>query len=373
MTLTTQSERIAPFRADHVGSFLRPKRLKQAREQFAAEKITSDQLRSIEDEEIIDLIAKQKDAGLQAITDGEFRRSWWHFDFLEGLTGVEGFTPEGGLKFVGIEARNRSIRVTGRVGFDEHHPMLEHFRFLKSHVGDTHVAKMTIPSPNMLLLRGEIDQEVYPNIEALLPDLTKAYKKAVQAFYDLGCRYLQLDDTSWSTYLSEKGRNGIREKGYTPEEMQKIAAQAINESIADKPDDLLVTMHICRGNYRSHYFAEGAYDAASKTIFSELDVDGLFLEFDDERSGGFEGLEYVKRENLYVVLGLITTKTGELEDKEAVKERIAKASEYLPMDQLCLSPQCGFASTEEGNDISEADQWKKIHHVVDIASQVWGE
>jgi methionine synthase II (cobalamin-independent) len=312
------------------------------------------------------LIGKQKDAGLQAITDGEFRRSWWHFDFLEGLEGVEGFDPDTGIQFVGIEARNRSIRVTEKVDFPADHPMLEHFRFLKEHV-----AKMTIPSPNMLLLRGSIDEKVYENIEALLPDLTKAYQKAIQAFYDLGCRYLQLDDTSWSSYLSEKGRAAIREKGYTPEDMQEIASKAINDSLAGRPEDLLVTIHICRGNYRSFHFAEGSYDAASQTIFGKLAVDGLFLEFDDDRSGGFEPLRHVKRDNLYVVLGLITTKVGEMEDKAAIKKRIQEASEYLPLDQLCLSPQCGFASTEEGNDISEADQWKKVWKVIEIAGEVW--
>ncbi|GGB48734.1 5-methyltetrahydropteroyltriglutamate--homocysteine S-methyltransferase [Virgibacillus dakarensis] len=368
---TTKIEKKAPFRGDHVGSFLRPERLKHARSQFAAGEITGEQLRSVEDEEIIKLIEKQKEAGLKSITDGEFRRSWWHFDFLEGLTGVEGYDPDSGLQFVGIEARNRSIRVTGKVDFHDDHPMLNHFRFLQAHVGSDYVAKMTIPSPNMLLLRGSIDPNVYGNLEALLPDLTNAYKKAIQGFYDLGCRYLQLDDTSWSSYLSEKGRAAIREQGYTPEDMQKIAAQAINDSLEGRPADLLVTMHICRGNYRSHYFAEGAYDPASETIFGGLNVDGLFLEFDDERSGGFEPLQYVNREDLSVVLGLITTKSGELEGKEKIKKRIGEASEYLPLDQLCLSPQCGFASTEEGNDISEEDQWKKIRHVLEIAEEVW--
>ncbi|MEN1970411.1 5-methyltetrahydropteroyltriglutamate--homocysteine S-methyltransferase [Lentibacillus sp. N15] len=368
---TTETKKRAPFQGDHVGSFLRPARLKQARSQYANGEITVEELRTVEDEEIVKLIEKQKQVGLKSITDGEFRRSWWHFDFLEGLTGVEGYDPDSGLHFVGIEARNRSIRITGKVDFDDAHPMLDHFRFLNNHVGPDHVAKMTIPSPNMLLLRGSIDPKVYGTIETLLPDLTNAYKKAIQAFYDLGCRYLQLDDTSWSSYLSEKGRAAIRERGYTPEEMQKIAARAINEAIAERPDDLLITMHICRGNYRSHYFAEGSYDAASETIFSELNVDGLFLEFDDERSGGFEPLNYVNRDDLYVVLGLITTKVGEIEDKQQIKKRIKDASDYLPLNQLCLSPQCGFASTEEGNDISEEDQWKKIRHVLEIADEVW--
>lgn len=369
--MTTMEKKQAPFHGDHVGSFLRPAHLKEARSQFANGEITVEELRTVEDEEILKLIEKQKKAGLTAITDGEFRRSWWHFDFLEGLAGVEGHDPDTGLNFIGIEARKRTIRVTGKVDFTNDHPMLDHFRFLQKQIDPNHVAKMTIPSPNMLLMRGDIDPAVYENIESLLPDLTRTYKKAIQAFYDLGCRYLQLDDTSWSSYLSEDGRNTIREKGYEPEGMQQIAAQAINDSIAERPDDLVITMHICRGNYRSHHFAEGSYDAASKTIFGELNVDGLFLEYDDDRSGGFAPLRYVNREDLQIVLGLITTKVGELENKATIKERITEASEYVPLQQLSLSPQCGFASTEEGNDISEEDQWQKIRHVVEIAEEVW--
>lgn len=368
----TKTQKITPFKGDHVGSFLRPERLKKARCKFANKEITREELRMIEDEEIAKLVEKQKGAGLKAITDGEFRRSFWHFDFLENLVGVEGYIPDEGLKFKGINTRAQSVRVIGKVDFDDSHPMLEHFKFLKGLVGDEHVAKMTIPSPNMLLLRGEISQDAYENIEELLPDLTNAYKKAIQAFYDLGCRYLQLDDTSWSSYLSEEGRESLREKGFEPEKLQKIAAKAINDSVTDRPDDLLITMHICRGNYRSYYFASGSYDAVSRTIFSELEVDGLFLEFDDDRSGGFEPLRHVNRADLHVVLGLITTKTGKLENKEQIKHRIKEASKYLSANQLCLSPQCGFASTEEGNNITEEGQWKKIRHVLEIADEVFG-
>ncbi|MFC2949079.1 5-methyltetrahydropteroyltriglutamate--homocysteine S-methyltransferase [Virgibacillus sediminis] len=368
--MAVKLEKKAPFKGDHVGSLLRPERLKQARLQHANGEITAEQLRKVEDEEIIKLVEKQKEAGLQSITDGEFRRSWWHFDFLENLVGVRGYDPGSGLSFKGIETKSYIIKVEDKVDFDERHPFLEHYKFLHEQVGENHVPKMTIPSPNMLLLRGEIDEDTY-GVEDILPDLTKAYKKAIRAFYDAGCRYLQLDDTSWATFLSEKGLQSLRDKGYDPEKLQELFTRAINESLEGRPDDMLITMHICRGNYRSHYFSEGSYDAVSEIIFSKLQVDGLFLEFDDERSGGFEPLKHVNRDDLHVVLGLITTKFGELEDKEEVKQRISKAAEYLPADQLALSPQCGFASTEEGNDITEEQQWEKIRHVLDIAKDVW--
>lgn len=368
---TTKLDRKAPFKADHVGSFLRPERLKQARAQKANGEISAQQLRVIEDEEITKLVEKQKKTGLRSITDGEFRRSWWHFDFLESLVGVEGFESDAGLKFDGIETKARSIRVTGKVDFKEDHPFLDHFRFLQGEVGDDHVAKQSIPSPNMLLVRAGIDHAVYGDIDDLLEDLTTAYKKAIQAFYDAGCRYLQLDDTSWASFLSEEGEQSIRAKGYEPAELQKRCKRAINESIADRPDDLLVTMHICRGNYRSHYFSSGSYDKASETIFGGLDVDGLFLEFDDGRSGGFEPLKLINRDDLHVVLGLVTSKFAELENKDLVKDRIAEAAGYLSYDNICLSPQCGFASTEEGNDLTEGQQWDKLRHIVEISEEVW--
>ncbi|MFC3041139.1 5-methyltetrahydropteroyltriglutamate--homocysteine S-methyltransferase [Virgibacillus xinjiangensis] len=368
--MAVKLEKKAPFKGDHVGSLLRPQRLKQARLQRANGEITAEQLRKVEDEEIIKLVEKQKEAGLQSITDGEFRRSWWHFDFLENLVGVKGYDSGKGITFDGIQTKSRSIKVIDRVDFDESHPFLDHYKFLHNQVGDQHVPKMTIPSPNMLLLRGEIDEDAY-GVEAILPDLTNAYRKAIQAFYEAGCRYLQLDDTSWATFLSEKGLQSLRDKGYDPEKLRDLFTRAINESLEGRPDDMLITMHICRGNYRSHYFSEGSYAAVSEIIFSQLQVDGLFLEFDDERSGGFEPLKHVKRDDLHVVLGLITTKVGEMEEKEEVKSRISRAAEYLPYEQLALSPQCGFASTEEGNDISEEDQWAKIRHVLEVSGEVW--
>lgn len=360
----------APFKGDHVGSFLRPERLKQARLQKANGDITVKELRKIEDEEITKLVEKQKEAGLKAVTDGDLRRSWWHFDFLEGLDGVEGFEAEKGLQFDGVETKAKGIKVTGKVGFSDHY-MIEHFKFLKSVAGDS-VAKFTIPSPNMLFFRGEIDEGIYASDEELIDDLIVAYQGFIQAIYNEGCRYLQIDDTSWASFFSEEGRASIKAKGQNPDKIAELCARAVNESIANRPDDLLITMHICRGNFKSTFMTSGSYEDVSETIFGELNVDGLFLEFDDERSGGFEPLRHVNRSDLSVVLGLITSKFGELEDPEQVKARIKEASKYVPLEQLCLSPQCGFSSTEEGNLLTEEQQWDKVRHVVSIANDVWG-
>ena len=366
--LTTK--KLPPFRADQVGSLLRPDRVKKARLQKNAGELTAEQLRLIEDEEIIRIVEKQKDAGLQAVTDGELRRAWWHFDFLENLDGVEGFQPESGIQFHGIQTKAHSVKVTGKIDFTNH-PMLDHYRFLHEAAGE-HTAKMTIPSPNMLFLRGIIEYEPYQkDIEELLNDLALAYQKAIQAFYDAGCRYLQLDDTSWSVFFSEDGLNQIKAKGLDPAKLQHYFARSINQAIANRPNDLKITMHICRGNFRSTYTSSGGYDAVSEILFDGLNIDGLFLEYDDNRSGGFEPLRYVKRTDLTVVLGLITSKFGELEDPEIIKRRIDEASRFVPLNQLSLSPQCGFASTEEGNKVTEEQQWAKLHHVVKIAEEVW--
>ncbi|WP_409288512.1 5-methyltetrahydropteroyltriglutamate--homocysteine S-methyltransferase [Peribacillus sp. SCS-37] len=361
----------APFKADHVGSFLRPERLKQARQKKSAGEITEAELRRIEDEEIIKLVEKQKQAGLSAVTDGEFRRAWWHFDFLAGLKGVELFEPETGLQFKGVQTKAHGLRVTGRIEFEEHE-MIGHFEFLQKAAG-SHLAKFTIPSPNMLLLRAVIDEDVYPEKDQLFTDLVTAYQKAIQAFYEAGCRYLQLDDTSWAAFLSEEGRQKLRERGDDPEELALLFAKAVNEAISKKPSDMAITMHICRGNFRSTYMSSGGYDYVSEIIFGGLDVDGLFLEFDDDRSGSFEPLRHVNRKDLKIVLGLITSKFGELEDPEYIKTRIQEAASYLPIQQLCLSPQCGFASTEEGNILTEEQQWEKIRLVRQIANEVWDQ
>ena len=369
--MTTQLTIKAPFKADHVGSFLRPERLKQARLQYENNEITADQLKQVEDAEIIKLVEKQKAAGLKAVTDGEFRRKWWHFDFLGGLDGVEFYTPDQGLSFKGIQTQAHGIKVTGKIGFSKHY-MIDHFKFLKSVAGDS-VAKFTIPSPNMLYYRAAIEEGVYESDEELFDDLITAYQGIIQALYDEGCRYLQIDDTSWATSFSEEGISSLKERGLELEDALKLSARAINESIAKRPADLLVTMHICRGNFRSTYITSGSYELVSETIFNGLHVDGLFLEFDDERSGGFEPLRHVKRPDLHIVLGLITSKKGALEDKELVKARIAEATKYVPLEQLCLSPQCGFSSTEEGNILTEEEQWAKIRHVIEIAEDVWNK
>ncbi|QAY65799.1 5-methyltetrahydropteroyltriglutamate--homocysteine S-methyltransferase [Paenibacillus protaetiae] len=358
-----------PFRHDHVGSFLRPARLTEAREQYKSGNLTHEQLTAVENEEIIRIIEKQKENGVFGVTDGEFRRSWWHFDFLGGLDGVQYYEKESGLNFHKMETRKEGIRITGKIGFTKH-PFIEHFRFLHQHAGDA-VAKQTIPSPNMLIYRADPNDAIYPDREAYLQDTIAAYQKAIQAFYDAGCRYLQLDDTAWADLFSEEGHNKLRAKGLEPAEELKVMQRMINESIAHKPADLVITMHICRGNYKSNYFASGGYDYASKVIFGGLDVDGLFLEFDDERSGSFEPLKYVNRTNLNIVLGLITSKSGELENKEDVKARIAEAAAYVPLEQLCVSPQCGFSSTEEGNILTEEQQWRKLRLVKEIADEVW--
>ncbi|MDL4843052.1 5-methyltetrahydropteroyltriglutamate--homocysteine S-methyltransferase [Aquibacillus rhizosphaerae] len=373
MTQTQQSNKvnnkIGPFRADHVGSILRPESLKKARKQRAAGEITAEQLRNIEDEEIIRIVEKQKEVGLQAITDGEFRRTWWHHDFLEGFDGVEGFETDQGIAFHDVETKPRAIKVNGKIDFTNH-PMIEDYKFLHQ-VAGSHTAKFTIPSPNMLFFREKNEEDYYTDEKDLVQDLVKAYQKAIQAFYNAGCRYLQLDDTSWSLFFSENGNNLVRSWGYEPEELRQLFANNINEAIAHRPDDLTITMHICRGNFRSSWVASGGYDPASETIFNGINVDGLFLEYDDERSGGFEPLRYVKRNDLQIVLGLITSKFGELEDAQTIKDRIKEASNYVNLNQLCLSPQCGFASTEEGNIITEEDQWAKLEHVVKIAKDVW--
>lgn len=366
----TPGKKIGPYRADQVGSLLRSAPVKKARIQKANGEISAEQLREVENEEIKRIVEKQKEIGLKAVTDGEFRRSWWHFDFLEGLDGVEGYTADKGIQFHNVETKPRGIKVTSKVDFTNH-PMLEDYKFLHSIAGDA-TPKMTIPSPNMLFFRGKVEKDSYQNdYEAFQHDLSLAYKKAIQAFYDAGCRYLQLDDTAWAVFLSEQGKKQIEAFGKTPDELRQLFAKSINDAVADRPDDLTVTMHICRGNFQSTWTAEGGYDAAAETIFDGLNLDGLFLEYDDSRSGGFEPLRYVKRPDLQLVLGLVTSKYGELENPDDIKRRIEEASRYVSLNQLSLSPQCGFASTEEGNLLTEEQQWAKLRHVVEIAKDVW--
>ncbi|WP_312838684.1 cobalamin-independent methionine synthase II family protein [Pantoea piersonii] len=362
----------APFRADTVGSFLRPAAIKNAREQYAAGQIDKTELTRVEDEAIRDVVSKQIANGLQVVTDGEFRRAWWHFDFFGGLEGVELFEAEQGIQFNGVQTKAHGVRVVGKLGFRDH-PMLQHFRFLQSIAGNA-VPKMTIPSPSVLHFRGGrkvIDETVYPDLADYFDDLAETYKTAIKAFYDAGCRYLQLDDTVWAYLCSEDQKRQIRERGDDPEQLALTYARVLNKALEGKPADLTVGLHVCRGNFRSTWISEGGYEPVAEILFGGVNIDAFFLEYDNERSGGFEPLRFIKPGHQKVVLGLVTTKNGELEDPAQVKARLQEAAKFVSLDQICLSPQCGFASTEEGNSLSEEQQWAKIRLVVDIAGQVW--
>lgn len=364
-----------PFRADHVGSFLRPESLKQARTDFAANKITKEQLRDIENTCIIDLINKQKAAGMTGVTDGEFRRKYWHYDFIEQLDGIQGYEEEAPGFFQGEMTKLHKYVVNGKLSFPKDHPFLADFDFVKTHAGNDAVAKQTIPGPNMIFHSGVIANPLYKENPAYgsLADVAKAisalYQDIIQTFYDRGCRYLQLDDTSWGAFFSEKFRSTMTDNNHDPKQLMEIFANITIDALANKPEDMTVTMHICRGNFKSAWLYEGDYEAVAEQLFARVNIDAFFLEFDNERAGGFEPLRMIGKQT--VVLGLITSKSGELEDPETVKTRIKEASQYVPLDQLALSPQCGFASTEEGNLLQEVDQWKKLQLVKSIADDIW--
>lgn len=361
-----------PYRAEVVGSYLRPAEIKQARKQFEAGEIDAAALRAVEDEAIRKVVTQQRENGLQVVTDGEFRRAWWHFDFFDGLEGVERYEAGQGIQFNGVQTKARGVKVTGKLGFGNH-PMLEDFRFLQSVSGDA-VAKMTIPSPSVLHFRGGrkmIDADVYPDLDVYFDDLAQTYRDAINAFYDAGCRYLQLDDTVWAYLCSDDQKQQIRERGENPEELARTYARVLNKAIEGKPDDLVIGLHVCRGNFRSTWISEGGYEPVAEILFGGVNIDAFFLEYDNERSGGFEPLRFLKPGKQQVVLGLITTKTGELEAVETVEKRIREAAQFVSLDQICLSPQCGFASTEEGNSLTEEQQWAKLRLVVDVASRIW--
>jgi 5-methyltetrahydropteroyltriglutamate--homocysteine methyltransferase len=362
----------APFRADVVGSFLRPDAIKQARQQFAQGEISADQLRHIENEEIRQVVEQQCACGLHVVTDGEFRRAWWHFDFFAGLEGVELFEAEQGIQFNGVQTKAHGVRVTGKVSFKDH-PMLEDFRYLKSISGDAQ-PKMTIPSPSVLHFRGGrkvIDATVYPELDAYFDDLATTWRDAIRAFYDAGCRYLQLDDTVWAYLCSDEQRKQIVARGDDPEELARIYARVLNKALEGKPEDLTIGLHVCRGNFRSTWISEGGYEPVAEVLFGGVNVDAFFLEYDNDRSGDFAPLRFVRPGKQQVVLGLITTKNGELENPEGVKARLEEAAKYVDISQICLSPQCGFASTEEGNSLTPEQQWEKVRLVTRIAEQVW--
>jgi 5-methyltetrahydropteroyltriglutamate--homocysteine methyltransferase len=360
-----------PFRADHVGSLLRPAALKQAREQYAKGAINAAALKTVEDREVKSVIGKQEAAGLQSITDGEFRRSWWHLDFLWGLDGVERHVMNAGIAFAAVTTRNEGVQVTGKIGFSGH-PMLEHFKFLKANT--TRTPKMTIPAPSALYGRPTptpINKAVYPSLDKMFDDLGQAYKKAVRAFADAGCRYLQLDEVFIAMLCDPKYRQQMKDRGDDPDALGPLYGDLINVAISDIPSDMTVTMHLCRGNYKSTFMGAGGYDAMQEVLFDRIKVNGYFMEYDTERAGGFEPLKRLQK-GRFAVLGLVTTKTGRLEGKDAIKRRIEEASKFADLDQLCLSPQCGFASTEEGNVLAEDEEWAKLRMIGEVAREVWG-
>ena len=367
----------APFRLDHVGSFLRPERLKEARAKFNAGEITAEELERVENEEIIALIEKEKELGLKSVTDGEFRRAFWHLDFLENLDGVELVEADHfSVQFKDKDVKPKTLRIVGKVDFSENHPFVKHFKFLKEHAGDTPV-KLTIPSPSMLHLITQVREknyvpiERYKDNEALFyDDVVAAYRKALQCFYDLGCRNIQLDDTSWGEFCALDKREAYEARGFDLEQIARDYVDVLNRVIEWKPEDLVVNMHICRGNFRSTWFSSGGYEPVAKTLFGHCRVDGFFLEYDSDRAGDFTPLRYIKDQK--VVLGLITSKSGDLEDKGEVIARIKEASQYVPLEQLCLSPQCGFSSTEEGNILTIEAQWDKLKLIDEIVHEVWG-
>ncbi len=362
----------APYRADVVGSFLRPDAIKQARAQFAQGEISAQQLRSVEDEAIRQVVEQQCACGLHVVTDGEFRRAWWHFDFFDGLEGVERYDAEKGIQFNGVQTKAHGVRVTGKLRFGDH-PMLEDFRYLKSISGNAQ-PKMTIPSPSVLHFRGgrkDIDVSVYPELDAYFDDLATTWRDAIHAFYNAGCRYLQLDDTVWAYLCSDEQRSQIRERGDDPDELARIYARVINKALEGKPEDLTIGLHVCRGNFRSTWISEGGYEPVAEVLFGSVNVDAFFLEYDNDRSGDFAPLRFIRPGKQQVVLGLITTKNGELENPQGIKARIQEAAKFVDINQICLSPQCGFASTEEGNTLTPAQQWEKVRLVTTLAEEVW--
>ena len=362
----------APYRADEVGSLLRTPPLKEARIKRGKGEITPAQLKAVEDEEIRKIIRKQEEVGLQLATDGEFRRSWWHFDFFWHLTGCERVVADHGIQFHGVQTKAEGLKVTAKLEFPADHPMLEHFKFLKANTKVT--PKMTIPSPSVMHFRGgraAISKDAYPDMGAYFDDLGKLYGKAIKAFYDAGCRYLQLDDTVWAYLCSKEQMQQARERGEDADKLAAIYAGVINTALKSKPADMVITTHVCRGNFRSTWISEGGYEPVAELLLGAVNYDGYFLEYDSDRAGGLEPLRFLPKGRKRVVVGLITSKSGELEKKDDIKRRLDEAGRYAPIDQLCLSPQCGFASTEEGNVLTEDQQWAKLKFIVDISREVW--
>ncbi len=365
-----------PFRADHVGSLLRPAPLLRARDDFAAGAIDAVELRGIEDEAIRDVVRKQEEVGLQSATDGEFRRASWHMDFIYQLDGITKEAGQIAVQFHNlagdIEFTPAAMHVNGKLGVSKT-IFGDDFSFLRDTT--TGVPKLTIPSPSMVHYRSgkaHIDPDAYPTLDEFWSDLTAAYREEVRRLAELGCAYLQFDDTSLAYLNDPHQRDYIESIGGDHDRQHVEYIHHINEALSDRPPGMTVTTHMCRGNFRSSWAAEGSYDYVAEALLNELEVDGFFMEWDDDRSGGFEPLRFLPKGDKYVVLGLVTTKNGELESRDQLKRRIEEASRFAPLEQLCLSPQCGFSSTVEGNALTEEQQWEKLRLIVDVAAEVWG-
>ncbi|MFZ1880736.1 MAG: 5-methyltetrahydropteroyltriglutamate--homocysteine S-methyltransferase [Gaiellaceae bacterium] len=366
-----------PFRADHVGSVLRPRKLLKARDDFASGAIDAAALRVIEDDAIRETVRRQEDIGLRAATDGEFRRASWHMDFIYQIDGISKEAGHLAVQFHNeegdIEFTPAALHVDAKLGISKT-IFGDDFRFVQDTVTRA-VPKLTIPSPSMVHYRAgraAIDPSVYADMDGFWADLTAAYAEEVRRLGELGCTYLQFDDTSLAYMNDPHQRDYMASIGGDPERQHVEYIRHINESLAHRPADMSVTTHMCRGNFRSSWAAEGSYDFVAEALLNELDVDGFFMEWDDERSGGFEPLRFLPKGDKQVVLGLVTTKRGALESKDELKRRIDEASRYAPLEQLCLSPQCGFSSTVEGNSLMEDEQWAKLALIVEVAEEVWG-
>jgi 5-methyltetrahydropteroyltriglutamate--homocysteine methyltransferase len=362
-----------PFRADHVGSLLRTAPLKDARAKHEKGEIAADALRVVEDREIAAIIKKQENIGLRSVTDGEFRRAFWNYDFLGELDGVEAYLGERKIRFQGVNPKPMMLRVIGKLGAFSGHPMLDHFRFVKAQARA--VPKMTIPSPSSLHFRygrDAVPESIYPDMADFYRDLGQSYRKAVSAFAEAGCRYLQFDEVNF-TYLCDPNlRAQVANRGDDPEKLPAIYASMINAAISDIPPDMTIAMHLCRGNFQSTFVASGGYAPVAEILFNTINVHAYFMEYDTDRAGGFEPLQFVPKGKT-VVLGLVTSKSGRLESKDDIKRRIDQAAKFVSLEQLCLSPQCGFASTEEGNLLAEEEQWAKLRMIVELADEVWGQ
>ena len=366
---------ITPFRYDVVGSYLRPKTLKEARANFLKSEISSEDLEKIEDIEITKLIEKQKEVGLKAITDGEFRRSWWHLDFMWGLNGVEKVAIDKGYQFHGLETRGETAQLSGKIT-GENHPFIKHFKFIQQFAEDGIVARQTIPAPAQFLAelqRGEnqkITDRFYNTIDDLVNDIAKAYQTVIKDLYDAGCRSLQLDDCTWGMFCDKKYWEARQNAATELNELADLYVKVNNLSIENHPSDMVITTHVCRGNYHSTWASSGGYEPISKVLFETENVNGFYLEFDTERAGDFSPLRFLPDEK-QAVLGIVSSKIGELEDKTTIINRIKEATQYVDINNICISPQCGFASTEEGNILTEEQQWNKIRLLKEIADEIW--